>query len=246
MRKMLLFLAFTILSVISADGQQQTTTTSTVVKVSRSTMEQKIVKDSIGITLPYEQWHELMVTGGYMLKSKGFSTDTMTLVKMSAEDIAIRNSRRSMMPAPMLPPSPAFPVGEKKELFNAKDTEGNKVDFKALAGKVIVLNFWFIACAPCKQEIPELNKLVAENPDVVFIAIGLDLKYEIKDYLKETPFSYRQIYDARNACALYGISSYPTNVVIDKKGITRYSSSGYGEGALTYLKKTISEVKAEN
>jgi thiol-disulfide isomerase/thioredoxin len=245
-RKIVLLITLTVAAIIDAAAQQQETVSTKVVTVSQATMEQKIVKDSTGAILPYTQWRQMMAGGGYMLRSKGYNTDTMTLVKMSAADIAARNSRRSAMPAIMLPPSPAFPIGKKKELSNAKDVDGKKVDFKALAGKVIVLNFWFINCQPCKEEIPELNKLVADNPDVVFIGIGLDLKYEIKDFLKITPFNYRQIYDAREDCTRYGINSYPTNVVIDKKGVTRYSSSGFGGGSLTYLKKTIEEVKAEN
>ncbi|MEO7213776.1 TlpA disulfide reductase family protein [Mucilaginibacter sp.] len=245
MRKIVLLITLTFASIISAEAQEQTAVSKTVV-VRSSSMEQKIVKDSTGAIVPYAQWHQMMISGGYTLRSKGINSDTMTLVKMNAEDIARRNNMRSRLPAVMLPPSPAFPIGEKKELFSAKDVDGNKVDFKALAGKVIVLNFWFIACEPCKQEIPELNKLVANNPDVVFIGIGLDLKYEIKDFLKVTPFNYRQIYDAREDCNRYGINSYPTNVVIDKKGVTRYSSSGFGGGSLTYLKKTIEEVTAEN
>jgi thiol-disulfide isomerase/thioredoxin len=244
-RKIVLLISLTFTAIFEAAAQQQTVT-SKLVTVSQTTMEQKIVKDSAGVILPYAQWHQMIVSGGYMLTSKGYHTDTMTIVKMSAEDLAMRNSRRDTMAATMLPPSPAFPVGEKKELISARDVNGDKVDFKALAGKVIVLNFWFITCAPCKEEIPEFNNLAADNPDVVFVAMGLDLKYEIKDFLKETPFNYRQIYDARDICDRYGVRNYPTNVVIDKKGVIRFSSSGFGAGGLANLKKTIEQAKAED
>ena len=32
-----------------------------------------------------------------------------------------------------------------------------------LRGRVVVLNFWFLACAPCQAEIPSLNKLVSNT-----------------------------------------------------------------------------------
>ena len=38
--------------------------------------------------------------------------------------------------------------------------DGEKYDTTSLKGKVVVLNFWFVDCPPCRKEIPELNKLV--------------------------------------------------------------------------------------
>ncbi|AMR30311.1 hypothetical protein A0256_02205 [Mucilaginibacter sp. PAMC 26640] len=204
-------------------------------------LDNKIIKDSSGVVVPADEWHKRMASGIYKLSSNALSGDTMVLVRMTEEDIA---RRHEWMPPP--PPSPAFPVGEKKELPKLKDINGNKIDFKALEGKVVVLNFWFIACEPCKMEIPELNKLVTENPEVVFIAVGLDLKYEIKDFLKVTAFKYQQTYDGREYARNLSVGSYPTNVVIDKKGITRFSSSGYGTSSIIFLRKALSQAKAEN
>lgn len=240
MKKYLLLLTIIVVCVLQA-AAQQTTSVTRVVTTSRADMESKVIKDSAGTIYPYAAWQKLVTSGDYMLRGKSRDADTLTLVKMTAED---KERRNNSMPA--LPPSPAFPIGQKKELFNARDVNGQKVDFKTLQGKVVVLNFWFIACAPCQQEIPELNQLVADNPDVVFIGFSTDLKYEVKDFLKATPFSYRQIYDARDDCNRYGVASYPTNVVIDKNGITRFSSSGYGTGSLLSLKKAIAQAKAEN
>ena len=223
---------------------QQTTAINQVVGSSGVGLKDKIIKDSAGTVLPYDVWHKMVVSGSYMLRSSAPNADTMMLVKMDSVALATRSRVLANLPPP--PSSPAFPVGVKKELYSRKDIEGKKVDFTALEGKVIVLNFWFTDCMPCRQEIPELNKLVADNPDVEFIAIGLDLKYEIKDFIKNTPFNYRQIYDARDDADKYGVKTYPTNVVIDKKGVTRFSSSGFGAGSLNYLKKTIAQVKTEN
>ncbi|QDW28197.1 TlpA family protein disulfide reductase [Pedobacter sp. KBS0701] len=82
------------------------------------------------------------------------------------------------------------------ELFNGlriTDMNGNKYDLRDSTGKIFVLNFWFINCPPCKSEIPQLNELVAkykDNKDVVFLAIALDEKYDLKSFLKSTTFDY--------------------------------------------------------
>ena len=36
----------------------------------------------------------------------------------------------------------------------------NRIRTKDLKGKINVINFWFMKCAPCIAEIPALNTLV--------------------------------------------------------------------------------------
>ncbi len=51
----------------------------------------------------------------------------------------------------------------------------------------MVLNFWFIGCAPCRVEMPGLNQLVSEfkGKDVVFIAFATDAAEDLQTFLKE-------------------------------------------------------------
>jgi thiol-disulfide isomerase/thioredoxin len=65
-------------------------------------------------------------------------------------------------------------VGCEAPEFDVVAVDGKRLKLSALKGKVVVLNFWFIGCAPCIAELPALNKLVDEykGEDVVFIAFG--------------------------------------------------------------------------
>jgi thiol-disulfide isomerase/thioredoxin len=142
-----------------------------------------------------------------------------------------------------------FTNGQKPESFRAYDFEGKRVELKDLVGKIVVLNFWFIGCPPCRMEIPELNKIAgqyANDPDVVFVAIGLDKRSNIKDFIKENPFNYRLVANGFDQANIYGVNLYPTNVVIDKQGIVRFNASGYGPGTPYWIKKTIEESKNAN
>src|SRR3569833_1260720 len=114
-----------------------------------------------------------------------------------------------------------FKTGEKITTFKTKDINGNKIDLKALEGKIVVLNFWFIGCAPCRMEIPDLNKLVDSfktNDKIVFIAVALDDKTSLKGFLEKTPFNYDIVDGGRFITDKYGVRSYPTHVIIDTKG----------------------------
>jgi peroxiredoxin len=104
--------------------------------------------------------------------------------------------------------------------FQVKALDGTELDLAALRGKVVVLNFWELSCAPCRAEIPELNRLVKDfkDKDVVFIAFGLDGAQQVQASLKELNFTYHLVPDSSAIAAKFQVSMYPTHIVIDKQG----------------------------
>jgi thiol-disulfide isomerase/thioredoxin len=108
----------------------------------------------------------------------------------------------------------------------------------------VVINFWFINCPPCKQEIPELNELVAkykDNKDVVFLAIALDDAYDLRNFLKTMPFNYNVVGGGRYYSEKYGVKSYPTHVIIGKDGLIKFSTLGLAANTVYWIEKTIKE-----
>jgi peroxiredoxin len=115
-------------------------------------------------------------------------------------------------------------AGTKKKSaipFTAKGLDGKTYDLAALKGKAVVLNFWFIGCPPCRQEIPSLNTLVKEfaKKDVVFLALALDDEKDLKEFLKKSPFTYTIVPKASEVSQKYGVEGYPTHIVIDRNGM---------------------------
>jgi peroxiredoxin len=129
--------------------------------------------------------------------------------------------------------------------FKTRDINGNKIDLKALEGKIVVLNFWFVNCSPCRMEIPDLNKMVDSfktNNKIVFIAIALDDRSILKSFLEKTPFNYNIIDGGKFIADKYGIRSYPTHVVIDTEGKVYFHTSGLSTNTVYWLSKTIKEL----
>jgi len=215
-------------------------TTSTVIRRTTKIDSNTVVKDSAGTRYAYNDWQKLVRTGQYSLRSNNNLTDSakeFTLVKRSAADIA-----RVRMMMPPVDETGVIKTNESLELFKAKDINGYKIDPQSLKGKIVILNFWFIKCEPCRQEIPELNKIVAayaNNPDVVFIGIAPDEKDKLKEFLKDNPFAYHIVGNGNDLATKYRITGYPTNVIIGKDGKVKLHSTGYGPYTLDSFSKTI-------
>jgi len=207
---------------------------------SRVTLNDKsVVKDSSGMIYPYAIWQKLMVTGEYSIKSLNVNANPpeFLLVRLSEAEIQARFDN-----APKPGESKFFQTG--KSISNAKlvTLDKKKYNLKELAGKVVVLNFWFINCPPCRMEIPHLNKVTEtykDRDDVVFLAVALDEAYDLKQFLKEMPFNYGIVDGGRYIASQYGITLYPTHVVLDKEGKVIFHTSGYGMGTVPWLKKSI-------
>lgn len=112
--------------------------------------------------------------------------------------------------------------------FKVTDIKGNTYTLEELKGKVVVLNFWFIGCAPCRIEIPGLNEMIThyDEEQVVFIAFALDAQEELENFLAESPFDYHIIPEAFDQAAAYSVQGYPTHVIIDKRGNVRSTLTG--------------------
>ena len=135
-------------------------------------------------------------------------------------------------------------IGTKATDFNLKDLKGKTHILSELKGKVVVLNFWFVECKPCIMEMPELNQLVEEfkEKNIVFLAIALNDKKELKKFLKTTDFNYKVVANGQTSADSYGVKGFPTNVIIDQNGIIHYVSTGIGPNNKENLQKAINEL----
>ena len=199
-----------------------------------------IVKDSAGKTRLISEWAPLVASGEYILKPDLLHKNEFRLVQ--ASDLI----KKQKSPGPKPLPSNFFKTGERFKNFASKDTGGNIIYTSDLAGKIIVLNFWFIDCPPCRSEIPALNDLSESYKDdssVIFIAIALDDKSRLKNFLAKNPFGYKMICNGRNIAAQYGISLFPTSVVVDQQGKISFHTTGLTNNTVPWIRKTIDDLK---
>lgn len=123
---------------------------------------------------------------------------------------------------------PSKLIGQDAIPFLVKNILGNEYSLKKQKGKIIVMNFWFLGCYPCLQEIPELNKLVEnyKGKEVLFLGFALDKKDKLDSYLKKNPFNYIIIPESKLTSDSYQVKLFPTHVIIDKSFKIKYYFSG--------------------
>ena len=90
-------------------------------------------------------------------------------------------------------------------------------------GKIIILNFWASWCAPCKEEMPSLDKLQANtNLDIkVFpVNVGNDSLENAKKFFKDTKIQNLNIYfdNSFSLAKKLSLRGVPTSVLFDKEG----------------------------
>lgn len=207
--------------------------------------EQTIVRDTAGTIIPAVVWQQIASNSNFAMYPKDPQQENTEFIirRLSAKE---KMSMLEKMPRPS--ETKVFRTGKRFAPFAEKDLEGNLFKSKELEGKVVVINFWFINCPPCRMEIPELNEMVAQytdNKDVVFLAIALDEKWELQQFLKMMPFHYNIIPGGRNFARSYKVSSFPTHVVVDREGLVKFHTAGLARNTVHWIQKSVEEALAQ-
>jgi thiol-disulfide isomerase/thioredoxin len=86
-------------------------------------------------------------------------------------------------------------IGKPFPDFEWEDLSGKKYTNASFKGKTVVLNFWFVACPPCRKEMPTLNAIVKKfkSRGVVFLAPALDNREKLLAASKKIEFDYSMI-----------------------------------------------------
>lgn len=100
-------------------------------------------------------------------------------------------------------------------------------------GDVVVLNLWYAACGPCREEAPDLAAIADEHPDGVrFIGINTrDDAATARAFEQTFDIPYPSIIDNQGTAvlALRGVATpnaVPTTIVLDKQGRVSARLSG--------------------
>jgi thiol-disulfide isomerase/thioredoxin len=111
-----------------------------------------------------------------------------------------------------------------KELPNGEivSLDGSIKELNSFKDNLLVLNFWYINCGPCIEEMPDLNQLVKDYEDqpINFLALTFDTVEDVKNLLLSTAFNY-QIGSIPREFMFQFSPVAPTHFIVDKQGVVK-------------------------
>ena len=103
-----------------------------------------------------------------------------------------------------------------------KDVNLQDVDLTGKKGNIMILNFWASWCLPCKREMPSLEKLSQNYPDLKIYPINMEPpnKLRARDFFKSVNVMSLGIYfDPKlELVKKFKMKGLPTSILIDKNG----------------------------
>jgi cytochrome c biogenesis protein CcmG, thiol:disulfide interchange protein DsbE len=110
------------------------------------------------------------------------------------------------------------------------DLHNNRVALSSWRGKVVVLNFWYVACAPCQYEMPALQQVYDAQYSKGLIVVGVntsDDAVSITQFVKALGITYPILRDIGQRTTIeYRVVDTPTSFFIDRHGVIRYKVIG--------------------
>ena len=106
------------------------------------------------------------------------------------------------------------------EELKFKDLNLQEIDLTNKKGNIMILNFWATWCAPCRREMPSLEKLTFEFPEIKVYAINMEKPNKLKaqDFFKFIGVFILDIYfdPELKLVKQFKMRVLPTSILIDK------------------------------
>ena len=137
-----------------------------------------------------------------------------TTFKMTVTTLAVRD--------PLDHSRAQYKTGDIMEDFTLTDTEGNTYRLSKLMQqkKLIVLDFWYVTCEPCKKEFPYFETALDKyGEDIALLALNsLNSEEDIRKLRSEMGVDFPMIRENIGLTAGFGVTAYPTTVLISSDG----------------------------
>ena len=127
-------------------------------------------------------------------------------------------------------------------LFTLHPISQGPVPTGATRGKILVVDFFTTWCSPCIAELPELERLRADlqtNRYIEFVLVGTnkggDTAERVRVFAQRRHISLPVAFDPeQRTMHAFGLTGFPTLVVIDRTGHVRLTHTGYNSSETSF------------
>ena len=123
-----------------------------------------------------------------------------------------------------------------------KDFNLQDVDLTSKKGNIMIINFWASWCMPCRREMPSLEKLTEQYPEIKVYAINMEKPNKLRagDFFKSIGVVSLDIYFDPDFKLVkqFKMRGLPTSILIDKNG----KEFGRVLGEINFINKDFIEL----
>ncbi len=142
---------------------------------------------------------------------------------------------------------PELAVQKMAPAFEVTALNGSRFNLDAMAGKVVLIDFWATWCGPCNRDLPYLKKIAREfaGQPLVMISVSLDSNAAAwREFVQKHEMSWLQYRDADHQLAReFGVTSIPHYFTIDSDGVLASESLGSGSNLEGRLRDLIARAE---
>src|SRR3989338_5641489 len=112
-------------------------------------------------------------------------------------------------------------IGKNAPDFELETLEGKRAKLSDYRGKKVILNFWASWCPPCREEMPEFQRIYSENQDKI-VVLGVNLqesKENAELFVKKLGITFPILLDPNAQVKdMYNVFTQPVAYFIDSNG----------------------------
>ena len=116
-------------------------------------------------------------------------------------------------------------IHEKPQIISElkfKNSNLQDVDLINKRGKIMIINFWATWCAPCRKEMPSLEKLGTKLPEIDIFAVNMEKpnNKKVDKFFKDIGVkNLKTYYDPElRLVKAFKLRGLPTSILINKEG----------------------------
>lgn len=120
-------------------------------------------------------------------------------------------------------------LGRPSPEWTAQDLEGHPHSLAELRGKIVVLDFWYRGCGWCLRAMPAIRRLARRFGRMPVAVVGISKDEDPADMaftIARMGLDYPN-WRGPGVPKLYGITGFPTLLVLDREGVVRDAHLGF-------------------
>jgi peroxiredoxin len=111
---------------------------------------------------------------------------------------------------------------KRAEDFTVSLLRGEPLKLSEQRGKPVMINFWATWCAPCREEMPAMERLYRRHHERGFVLLAVSVDTDaalVRPFLEQHKLTFPVTLDATMSLAnAYGVRALPSSFLIDRDG----------------------------